>query len=260
MQATTKMFILKSRDFHEELDAATTDKLTAAGAGRADMGHGRIIVEAPIAKADDVRQVLEDEFDDLGKLKLVEVDMPLPSGKMLAVNFQYRETDQICTANVDERLWAVMTRAEDPGRSDEEKEADAFAALYEDVEIAPHYVPGRDIDVQDVMSEVTFWTPDHMVFDNAFWDADEPMAQITFIAQAEPADGGNFIEVRIPETGTSTASWGMPVRLLPEVDPQTGHDGLALLPCAPAFVRKWAAVAPFEIEVTLPEPDLAMEP
>lgn len=261
MKPISKLFILKHRNFTEELDDKDLLRdLHAVGVTRADMGHGRFIVECPIDEAERVRGILDEDFFDVEAKNIVTVDLPAPSGRRLVVNFQYEETDQICSASVDERLWAVMTLREDAGRTHEERENDAFAALYGDVEISPHYVPGRDIEVHDVMSEIDFWNPKDMVYDPAFWEEDEPMAQITLTAQAEPAHGEDMIEVLIPETGTSTISWEMPLRLVPEADPQTGHDGLALLPAAPEVVRKWAAICPFEIEIEMPEPDMGMEP
>lgn len=261
MKPVSKMFILKHQNFVDELDDKDLSaELLEAGVTRADMGHGRFIVECPIDAEEVVRGILGEEFFDLDASKTVAIDLPAPSERRLTVNFQYEETGQVCSAHVDERLWAVMTLTEDPGRSHEEMENDAFAALYRDVDIYPHYCPGGEIEVQDVMTGVEFWNPKDMIYDTAFWDEDEPMAQITMTAQAEPAHGGDFIEVLIPETGTSTVSWELPVRLLPAADPQTGHDGVALLPAAPEVVRKWAAICPFEIEIEMPEPELGMEP
>ena len=261
MRAVSKMFILKHPNFTEALDDKDLLRdLHAAGVTRAGMGHGRFIVECPIDNAEKVRGILDEDFFDVEARNIVTIDLPPPSGRRLMVNFEYEESGQVATAQVDERHWAVMTLSEDPARTDGEMENDAFAALYHDVEIHPHYVPGGGIAVQDVMTGVEFWNPHKMAYDEAFWDEDEPMAQITLTAQAEPAHGGEMIEVIIPETGTSTVTWEMPVRLLPAKDAQVGKDKVALLPCAPDAARKWAAVCPFEIEIEMPEPDFGMAP
>ena len=80
------------------------------------------------------------------------------------------------------------------------------------------------------------------------------MATVTFTAQADLAGNAGTVAVDIPALGCSEVSWEMPVRLVPAPDPRTHHDGLAFLPCAPEAVRGWAAVAPFELRVEMPEP------
>lgn len=150
MSHITKVIVLNHPDNDEPAPEAVIGALSGVEGASYRTGHGRIIIEAPVERADEVLSALRGSVADLDNMR--EYDLPEPSGVDLTVNFMYRESGQVCSATVDERLWGVMA-ASDSGVSD------ALITLYQDVEIPPYYDPDLDIVVQDVVRNLEFWSP-----------------------------------------------------------------------------------------------------
>ena len=72
-----------------------------------------------------------------------------PGDPVLAVNFLYRDNNQVCTANVMQSAWVARSQTE---MSDEE----AMLALHFDIEIEPNY-DASDITVLDVVTSQEFY-------------------------------------------------------------------------------------------------------
>lgn len=249
MRVHSRVFVLTHPDHDEAPSPALVSAISEAGGLMGEPAHRRLIIEAPAERAEEVFWALQAaEMSDEVSLDDMRIyDLPEPSGKSLTVNFMYEETGQVCSATVDERLWAAMIGP------NEEHVYDAFAVLYGDVEIDRSYAPGDDITVQDVMREVNFWSYRYSVdSDPAFWDDDEPMAKITFTAQAELSATGDLVEVNLPGLHGSTIAWEIPARLVPPEDPRIKHDALADSPITPREARLWARAAPFTLTVEMP--------
>lgn len=250
MRVSTRLFILGHPEHDEPAPKGFINAVSEAGGVVREPGHGRLIIEAPVERANEILAAMR-AAEDAGEADLKGMriyGLPEPSGVDLIVNFMYRESGQVCSATVDERLWSTMTGPEG------EDTADAFAALYRDVEIYPSYEPGRSIIVQDVMRGVEHWSPqDARDGDPELRDEDEPMAEIRFTAMAEAAGkDGTLIEVDLTGTGSPHLTWKIPARLVPPPCPVNRHEDLARLPSAPKKAREWARVAPCAIEVIMP--------
>lgn len=258
MRAHEYLFLFDAKDIiedeHDEFLKAFADE----GLHNVVLGHDLVIVRLPAEGAE-----LDAEIDRVEKIvnEILVTDqsardyvLPAPSGEDLIVNVMYQETQQVVSVLVDSAQFAAMTSQFRARRTYEQALVEAVAALYHDTDVPLNEVFGRDIEVQDVIEEIRFWSPEQARrFLPALWDEDEVLADVTVIAMADlPGERGQ-VEICFPGRSESRATFKVPVKAV-GVD-RDSWDDLALTPAAPEHVRTWAAIGNYTVCVERPEPD-----
>ncbi len=240
MHVQQRLFISTHPDCDEAPSPAFVEQIRNAGGEILGWAHERLIVSASPESADRVEAAMR-ETELFRVVNLRTYDLPEPSGIALIVNLLYHDGDQLSSATVDERLWAVMTSS-----SHDCAEADAFVALYENVEIDLHHAPDTTFLIQDVMTEVRLWPgPDALKWDPVMWREDEEKVEITFTALANLPWQRGVVEVAIPGTQSATHTFQVPARLVLEGFPE--EEVLNSL-AVPAGVRAWVKVGPYSVD------------